>query len=120
VRPPRVSAAAALAVAVLLTTGCSGGQDPPDPVAREVVVPDLVGLDSDAAHRAVCDAGLVIGAVELVDRTLPEVRRPGKVLAASDVRMMRPPAGARVAAGDAVRLGLAVPRNASVAMRTSC
>jgi beta-lactam-binding protein with PASTA domain len=105
---------------VLLTTACSDAQKPPDPVAREVVVPDLVGLDPDAAHRAVCEAGLVIGAVEVVDRTLPEVRRPEQVAAASEVRVTRPTAGARVAAGDAVRLGLAVPRNASVVMRTTC
>ena len=117
---PGAAAAAALAVVALLTTACSGGQDSPDALARDVVVPDLVGLDPDAAYRAACDAGLVIGAVEVVDQTLPEVRRPGGVLAASDVRMTRPPAGARVAAGGAIRLGLAVPRNASVAMRTTC
>lgn len=108
-----------LVVAVLVAAGCSAREDLPDVIARDVLVPDLVGLDPDAAREAICGAGLVVGAVDVVDGARPGVlRADGGTVA--EVLVTEPPGGARVPAGEAIRLGLAVSRNASVVMRTAC
>ncbi|WP_217913430.1 PASTA domain-containing protein [Miltoncostaea marina] len=121
-----LAAIIAVPVAVTLAAGCSsdgGGDAGPDdapPPAERVAVPDVAGLTPAAAVELICDAGLTVGAVEVVART-PEVRgRAGRAGARMRVRSTTPAAGVALPAGHFVDLGVAVPRNAAIVVRAAC
>lgn len=128
---PRTAAQAvvailAVAVAIAVAAGCSsdgGGDAGPDggaPPAERVAVPDVVGLTAAAAVARLCDAGLTVGAIEVVART-PAVRgRPGRAAGASRVRGTSPGAGVALPGGHFVDLRVSAPRNAAVLVRTVC
>jgi hypothetical protein len=111
-------------LAVAAAAGCSsgGGAGPDDasPPAGRVTVPDVVGLDPARAVARLCDAGLTVGAVDVVARTPPARRRPGRVAVVGRVRTTNPAAGVVLPGGHFVDLGIAVPRDAAVALRTVC
>lgn len=112
----------AVLIAVLVVR-CWAGEDGTAPVTRpteRMVVPDLAGMNPVEAWTKLCAAGLSVGAVKVVART-PEVGpRAGDVVAAAAIRASRPVAGEAVARSQSIELDIDVPRNAVVALRTSC
>jgi beta-lactam-binding protein with PASTA domain len=112
-RHRRVVLAVTAASLAALAAGCSSREEP------QVVMPNVIGMNPEAALTAVCDARLSLGQIRVVEQ-LRATTGPRAALQDFKVRSSEPSAGMRVPRGTAVTLRIAAPRNASISVQAEC